>query len=112
MEFVKAMKIKGKMCNELDCDDCPLSIKNRKSNASCVEFMIGQPEQAELILDKWDKEHPQKTMLMDFMEKHPNAPLNKNNGTPNICPADLGYEKEQECSIGCLDCWNRPLQEG
>lgn len=52
-----------------------------------------------------------KTMLEDFLEKHPNAILLED-GTPIICPYWLGYgEKEKkECGddeVECLKCWNR-----
>lgn len=50
-----------------------------------------------------------KTMLEDFLEKYPNAPIN-DKGLPAPCPRDLGYEKDAfyDCSL-CNACWNRPV---
>ena len=68
------------------------------------------PEGAVEIVEKWSLEHPQKTMMSDFFEKHPNA---KKDGKdePTICPFVLGYTKDRHCyGKNCFDCWNRPLE--
>ena len=50
-----------------------------------------------------------KTMLEDFLEKYPKATLEAD-GTPIICPHNLGYEKFNECDTGnCVECWNRSV---
>lgn len=66
-------------------------------------------EEAIKAVEKWSAEHPQKTNLTDFMEKHPKALLKKD-GLPVACCKDLGY-KHCSCVIGCHDCWNKPLEE-
>ena len=57
---------------------------------------------------KFIKEHPQKTMLQDFLEKYPDAPL-KDDGTPYFCPHNIGYCKDASFCKGhdCKYCWNR-----
>lgn len=115
MEFLKAMKIIKRMCE--GCNKCPLSAENNEENETCHDFMMAYPEKAEEILIKWEKEHPTKTFLMDFLEKHPKARLD-DDGTPkSVCPYQLGYTNESNDDCGCLEeygckkCWNRPMEE-
>lgn len=98
-------------CVGVACRDCPLSSKNNGIDISCVEFEALYPERAVKIVEKWSQEHPRKTMLEDFLEKFPKAPLKK--GIPKFaCPKYLGYtDTEDICDGKCVDCWNRPLEE-
>lgn len=51
-----------------------------------------------------------KTMLEDFLEKHPKAKL-LDDGTPVCCPFILGYEEEKnEKCMNCVECWNRSIE--
>jgi len=72
------------------------------------------------IVKKWSDEHPQKTYLMDFVKKYPNAPLEEN-GTPRFCPYELGYTTKEDCymttkedfddrSQYCKQCWSTPIE--
>ena len=65
------------------------------------------------IVEKWSKEHPVKTMAMDFFEKFLNAIHSNEAKCPMVCLRVLGYTNETECPDGmtCQDCWNRPLKE-
>ena len=118
MKFIEAFKTVKRMCEDDigDCIDCPLSIDNNNTKEHCYDFMMAYPERAEEILTKWAEEHPQKTILQDFLEKYPNAPLKKD-GTPQyVCPYQLGYDKSDDCIYGdvydsCKKCWNRPLED-
>lgn len=98
-------RISGR-CNLVNCEDCPLSSFNAKHKLSCSAFELEYPEEAAAIIKKWAEEHPQKTILMDFLEKYPKARLDK--GIPIICAKHLGYIKE--CDSYCTECWNRPLE--
>lgn len=61
-------------------------------------------------LQKWSDAHPEQTMQEKFFEMFPNAPRN-NDGTPNLCPDDLGWaEKPNDCN-DCVSCWSRPYTE-
>lgn len=105
MDAVKFINELSRMCeSETGCIGCP---------AKGVCHLIPRNiEQLVSIVEKWSKEHPQKTMLQDFLEKHPNAPLD-DDGTPQACPDKLGYSK-YGCSVVdkyCKKCWNRPLEE-
>ena len=61
------------------------------------------------IVERWSKDHPQKTRLQDFWEKYPNANLDEH-GFPDFCCAKLGYV----CNCGettCEECWHMPVEE-
>ena len=113
MEFIKAIKIMKRMCAG-GCHDCPLDDSNNNTKKSCDDFMRLHPEEAEKILIKWAEEHPQKTILQDFLEKYPNAPLYKT-GIPKACPIDLGYYGSKcplaDSAVSCKECWNKPMED-
>lgn len=102
-DFYKSCKIKGCPAENLSCD-------------SLEEIEI---QGFKLIKDveQWSKEHPRKTMLQDFLDKFPNAPL-ESDGTPSLCPYKCGYTRENCCKKfnphpaykTCLECWNRPVE--
>lgn len=114
---------KGGPC-ELNCIDCPLSIRNNGVSIPCSNFEILYPEQAIEIVQRWSDKHPQKTYLTDLLEKYPNIPLD-NNGKPSyVCPHDLGLMSAENCKLGlmsvedckkdsnknkCVECWNQPI---
>ena len=116
MEFIEAFKTVKRMCDIDHCLTCPLSIDNNNTKEHCYDFMMAYPEGAEKILTKWAEEHPQKTILMDLLEKYPNAPLKKD-GTPQyVCPYQLGYDKSDDCIYEdtytcCKKCWNRQMED-
>lgn len=114
MEFIEAFKTVKRMCDIEHCLTCPLSEDNNKTKESCCDFIIQFPEKAEEILTKWAEEHPVKTMLQDFLEKYPNAPLEEEYGAPNVCVFNLGYIKERDCGnydYSCKKCWNRQMED-
>lgn len=119
MTAVEYFKEKARMvrANEhgyctLSCIDCPLYSENNPTGESCSNFERLHPEEAVSIVEKWSKEHPRKTRVQDFFEKHPNAP--KFDGTPRCCAAYCGYCKHctnTGIDMGnCVDCWNEPLE--
>ena len=122
MDAVKYLKEKTRMIDSLggsegscigaSCTKCPLSENNNRSTLTCYQLERFNPEKAVEIVERWAAEHPARTMIMDFMEKYPNAPLDKD-GKPNICPYELGYEEEFECDFysDCVKCWDRPIKE-
>ena len=99
-------------CN-IECDRCPLCYEHNGFSLACGNFELLHPDFAVEILENWLKEHPEKTMMQDFFEKHPNAPKEED-GTPRFCPSDCGYIDEDYCGdlLGdCFKCWNRPMDE-
>ena len=107
MEFKEAMRIFSRICKEREmCDGCVL--ENR-----CIVLKECDCSTAEAILAKWAAEHPEKTRLDDFLDKHPRAYLDDND-TPRACAKNLGYCTEcidKGDLDQCDNCWRRPLEE-
>lgn len=101
---------KGTSCSCVCCSDCPISSYNNGKELTCIYFELEYPEEAVAIVEKWAEEHPQKTILMDFLEKFPKAELGEDGVPYYCCPSELGYEDEKHCrDCECIDCWNRPI---
>lgn len=96
------------MCENSDCSTCELHKNNNKTNVSCYRLANEHPDKAVAIVEEWSKEHPQKTIKDDFLEKYPNAETYEE-GIPVSCAKHLGYIGQ--CNRICSECWNRPLSE-
>ena len=115
-EFCKEF---GRMCKNYEyCDGCPLDKWERETNLSCRDVRLSDEhiQKRINIVEKWSKEHPKKTMMQDFFEKHPNAPKRRD-GAPTPCPDQYGYGKQRYCVEvnrevkECRQCWSRPMEE-
>lgn len=119
MDAVKLLKEFQRMCKNSDCSTCGLAHINDDPFPCLWEFNYEKyAEQIISVVEKWSIEHPVKTRLTDFLEKHPDAPKT-NNGYPPILPITLGYCKNYkrctECPCGSKnnlhDCWEMSLDE-
>lgn len=110
MDAVEFLKEKNRMCSYYK-EDC---------NEGCPAFTLSnccypKDDEIKLIIDiveKWRQEHPKRTFLQDFLEKHPKAPLTIDKN-PSFCPYHCGYTKStvyKDCE-DCIECWNRPMEE-
>lgn len=121
MDAVKFLKEMKRICNTVECQTgCPLyDARHDICGMEVPEYLEnGDIENIVSAVEKWSAEHPVKTRLMDFLEKHPNAP--KENGLPYVRPWDFGYCKAVTCDQ-CerwvpadylyRRCWNLPLEE-
>lgn len=97
----------------ISCSDCPLSRDNNEKGVSCSGLEILHTEESIAIVEKWATEHPRKTILQDFLEKYPKAPMDERGFPLEICPHHLGYVCDvcEELDAKCKACWNRPLEE-
>lgn len=117
MEFQKAIQTYNRCCRTYDsCENCPIAAAARsRGNTVCSSFIKGYPDVLEPILEKWAQEHPERTILTEFLEHYPNAVLYKNGTPSSICPSDLGYTDIVECgdtaSDSCIHCWSRTPEE-
>ena len=71
------------------------------------------PDNVDEIVDKWVKEHPVKTYAMDFFEKFPNAPKDKD-GKPETCIKKIYSDVVVSCSCmaqSCAKCWDQEMKE-
>lgn len=110
MEFKEAMRTLKRMCDVRDgCEKCELEL-------NCPFVTVSSNlnfDKAEAALEKWAKEHPEKTIADDFFEKHPKAPR-RNDDTPHVCAIRCGYTDacpEYESVPECDKCWRQPLEE-
>ena len=97
-------------------DECPFGICENGEGLGCDIFVQKFPKTAIEVVQKWSDEHPAKTRLDDLLEKYPNAQLDKEEGCPNLRPAELGYcEHCYSCTIRIRtykNCWNEPVDGG
>lgn len=102
MASIKDLK---RMCKTQECctADCPLCREN-----SCLPESL--PDNADEIIDKWVAEHPVKTYAMDFFEKFPNAPRDRD-GAPKTCWKHVYGDGKYCSSDACTECWNREMKE-
>lgn len=118
MEFVKAMRIRNRICKTVkeqhypdnDCSNCPLSAKNNPKGIACMAFITETPELAEPFLELWDREHPVPTRADKLRELCPNA-RTFHTDIPVICPLDINadyqcaYDKySDDNDVICLEC--------
>lgn len=102
MASIKELK---RMCDSYEeCSDCPLN------DTHCVDSISVLTDNADEIVDKWVLEHPIKTYAMDFFEKFPNAPKDRN-GAPIACWKHV-FGNGNDCGPGgCIECWNQEMKE-
>ena len=101
-------------CGGRRCGYCDLSEHNECGFPACQ--VKDFPERAVDVIQKWSDENPVMTRLDDLLKKYPNAQLDKEEGCPNLRPAELGYcEHCYSCTIRIRtykNCWNEPLVGG
>ncbi len=110
VEFLKEWK---RMCNVVRDGGRvynPIECAVGGSCDRCEAWVIANPEQAVENIEEWAEEHPVKTRMQDFLEKHPGAPLE--HGYPVACAEFCGYGMcAERAPKSCQKCWNRPLEE-
>lgn len=113
MKALEFLREWHRMCQKYPfCSDCPMEDSSSRSCMPC-KWVFNDIEKVIATVKKWAKEHPRKTILQDFLEKYPNAPLSKE-GIPKTCAISLGLKKEtiEGCyEKECKDCWNTPVEE-
>lgn len=113
MDAVEYLKQKKRMtggCENSSCTNCPLDGENNKQCVRCVYLESEFPEEAVEIVENWAKEHPAKTYKSVFLEKFPDAKIEKN-GIPCSCIIYLFGEKVKPRACGsCTYCWNREVE--
>lgn len=122
MDAIKFLKESSRLCRSLTnsgCKECPIYPFYRYG---CILYSEVKPERMDelkraiSILEQWAKENPEKTRLQDFLEKHPEAPVDS--GVPVVDPVHVGYCRGRRDCNGCECnkhgieyCWHAPLEE-
>lgn len=107
-----------RMCDKRTrCSTCPIGLILNGRKKSCGVFENDYPSEAIELVQKWSNEHPQKTLLTEFLKHYPKTELNYF-GCPNIAPCELGIVKLKDKCKGrgvycskCKECWNTPIEE-
>ncbi len=122
MDAVEFLKEANRMHNfdNQDCAKCEIN-KRRGGNLSCVNWTLSHPAEAVEIVERWAKEHPQKTRQSEFLKMFPKALLF--DGVPDIDPCKIIHSKinSKEChafdelgDVGCFECrkqfWNEEVE--
>lgn len=110
---VNFLREKARMTKDctVDCYSCPCFAINNGRGETCAIFPLVYPEKAIEIVQRWSDEHPLKTYKDDFLEKFPDALLNKE-GYPHCCWCNVYGINNKNCySMSCNDCWDKPMEE-
>lgn len=121
MDALEFAKQKRRMCSSFStCEECGLyedicSIGN-------VNKSIEDDKNIIKIIEKWSKEHPEKTRQSEFLKMFPNAKIDKKGALAvPPCRVDISYgveENKVNCCSGkscpecCREYWLTPLEEG
>ena len=103
MDAVRFIKEEHRMCKSNEkCSSCPVSGENNSHNLPCENLMTEKPEIYVRAVEKWAKEHPEKTRQSEFLRMFPNAKMTEL-GSLKICPADV--DRNIEClAESCTNC--------
>ncbi len=116
MDAVKYIKEKNRMCkNYYECIGCPIydsyTSYDPREDVFCECWIPKHSAEAVALVENWSKEHPQKTLKDDFLEKYPDTVMREILDIPLCCARWVYGEKRIRCSNNCEECWNRPLSE-
>lgn len=108
------LKELGRMCKRTtDCDGCLIRGLEKDEYESCIIIQARETAKCIAIVQKWSDEHSPKTMLKDFYEKYPNAPISSD-GTPMVCAGMIYRGANYICTNAngdCTKCWDCPMPE-
>lgn len=107
--YLKEKNRMTKNC-KINCENCPISSDNNKTDLSCEEFENTYPNKAIEIVQAWSDKNQRETRAEHFMKMFPNARTEPNNRTPSICLKSVN--ENLECNRPCTACWDKPYTEG
>lgn len=114
-----------RMCNMYVQRNCKGCVYHTTDGCWRTTMEHNNPEKAIEIVQKWSDEHPQKTLLTEFLRSYPNVEMSSDGFPDYILPCILGlvekkdicknrcfyfYDKDKRCRP-CYDCWNTPINE-
>ena len=114
MDATKFFKEKHRMTKfcQINCNNCSLSKIHNGRDMICRNFEMRYPEEAIQIVEVWSHNNPQKTYLMDFLDKFPNCEKDEE-GLPASCRKNIDHSTSSGKCLGlsCLECWNEPMED-
>ncbi len=115
MDAIKFIEERNRMCNaQAGCAACP----GRGIVCNKIDDMAGTNAiDIVEVVEKWAAAHPRKTRQSVFLEKWPEAKLDKD-GVLHICPSFMGGKIPEKyrciCSTDCGACrcefWNQEVE--
>ena len=85
MDAVEYVKQRERMCEHyVHCGDCPVGDYQGCASLNEIPNMVP-------IVEKWAKEHPEKTRQSEFLKQCPDAEIS-DDGLPSIAPCQLNIE--------------------
>lgn len=125
---VEFFKEHDRMCDSIECEDCPIYRDNNGKREHCEEFCAKYADEAVQILQAWSDSHPAqkpKTYADDFFERFPKA--SKSYLTQKDYESGIAFPTAKRCHIYgigfccCMEddctremqarCWNEPYEE-
>lgn len=120
MDAVEYLNDKRRMCAFENCTTCPIKVKLTSGKyvcniVSCASFITNYPEETVAIVEKWAKEHPERSRQSAFLERYPNAAINYD-GFLTIRPCEIDETIANDaCHFRCSECrknyWLAPVEE-
>lgn len=106
MDAVEYIKHRNRLCefHQHYCFECEYAEGERRQEA-CDYVEYDDPQKAVEIVENWAKGHPFRTRQSVFLERYPNATIDKS-GSIGICPAAIdGGNCNDICNgTGCREC--------
>ena len=104
MDAVEFIRERNRMCKvNPDCNGCPAG------QVACMPDSTQSVEDVEKlvqVVEEWAKTHPRKTRQSEFLERWPEAQVDKG-GVLRVCPADIAKNQRDEyggCANPMVDC--------
>ena len=81
--------------------DCNLGVRDESNDIRILNEV-----------QKWHDAHPQRTYLMDFLEKFPNCEKDEE-GLPMACRKNIYHSTSRGkcCGLSCSECWNEVMED-
>lgn len=106
-----------RMCNTYAQRNCKGCVYHTTDGCWRTTMEHNNPEKAIEIAQKWSNEHPQKTLLTEFLKKYPNVEMDSCGYPTKISPCSLCIVNDIICgkpysakATRCQDCWNIPIE--
>ena len=88
MDAVEFIRERNRMCKHFrGCAECPAG-----GMICSTIWGMNDTERLVQVVEEWAKEHPHKTRQSEFLERWPEARIDKATGVLTICPAELTKE--------------------
>ena len=120
MDAVEYLKTKRRVCKtRTECRGCPLNIEECGCAIGYPRGELEYENVEELVarVEKWAKEHPERTRQSVFLERYPNAKIDED-GSIVICPSAIEGKSCYELYDGmscCKECrsnyWSQETDE-